>query len=377
MYSVPVNLEITSSDNFYFTCPSYGFISPILSIIDEIISKNPKINIIVMDENIRLFWHQLMTNKGVQWNLIFLNTKPPGRYRDILSWLKIRPIIKKLYEENFKSIENSYFYCCGHATNFILFSLVKLIAQNNTVIFLNIFYAHLPRLRSLKALILSFHTRLFYGMDVTVRRFEYSQSPLVFLSDRFFKKLNIPFHEFKYHYDACILQKYNSIPSRYTSGKKIMVLDDDCLSYDSRMEGQILNCFRAIKNIIDQNFIDDEVLYKPHPNPDFNSKASNSIFSSYDQLPSFMNADFIFANSNIQIVLGGVSAVLSTAAGNTDILAISYLKLMPFQDEKNKCRMIEFWTQVGDGKIRFIKSLEELGLLLKGILRPKKQQVRQ
>lgn len=375
MYSFPENLVITSSDKFYFTCPSYGFISPVLSLIDEIISNNPEINIIVMDEQMRLFWHQLITNKGVHWNLIFLNTKPPGRYRDLLSWLKIRPAIRKLFEENFKSVENSYFYCCGHATNFILFSLVKLIARKNTVVFLNIFYVHLRKLHSLKALILSIHTRLFYGIDVTVRRFDYSKTPLVYLSERFFKKLNIPLHEFKYHYDARLLQKYNSIPSRYTSGRRIMWLDDDCSSYDSRKEGQILNCFKAIKSIIDENFAKDEVLYKPHPNPHFQPKASTSICGDYEGLPIFMNADFVLANSNIQFILGGVSAVLSTAAKNTDIMAISYLNLMPFEDEKTKLSMVEFWTQAGDRKILFINSLEEMSSLLKGSPRLAKQQV--
>jgi len=365
MYSFPKNLKITSSDKFYFTCPSYGFISPILSLIDEIISNNPEINIIVMDEHMRLFWHQLITNKGVPWKLIFLNTDPPGRYRDVLSWVKIRSTIRNLYEENFKSVENSYFYCCGHATNFILFSLVKLIAKQNTVVFLNIFYAHLRKLYSLKALIFSIHTRLFYGIDVTIRHFDFNRTPLVYLSDRFFRKLDIPFYEFPYHYDARLLQKYNTIPPRYTFGKRILWLGDDGLAYDGRMEDQTLNCFKAIKSIIDENFTQDEVLYKPHPNPLSCPESIALVRNDYKALPSFMNADFVISNPNIKFVLGGVSAVLSTAAKHTDIVAISYLNLMPFEDEKTKYRMIKFWTQLGGRKIRFINSLEELNSLFK------------
>lgn len=365
MYSFPKNLVITSSDKFYFTCPSYGLISPVLSLIDEIIPKNPEINIIVMDEQIRLFWDNLMTNKSLDLNLIFLNTKPPGRFRNVLSWLKIRPLIRQLFEDNFKSIENSYFYCCGHAIDLVLFSLVRLIAKKNTVVFLNILYPDAPRLYSLIALILLIHTWVFYRLDVTIRCFGFQQTPFVFLSDRFFKKLNIPLHEFKYHYDARLLQKYNSIPSRYTSGKKIMWLDDDCLVYGSKMQDQVLNCFKAIKSIIDENFTKNEVLFKPHPNLMSHTKNPTSIYADYEEMPSFMNADFIISNPNIKFILGGFSAVLSTAAINTDIMAISYLKLMPFQDQKTKSREIEFLMQLGGQKVLFINSLEELNILFK------------
>ena len=318
-----------------------------------------------MDEHMRLFWRQLIAAKEFPWNCIMLNTNPPGRFRDILSWFRIRPAVRKLYEKNFKSINNSYFFCCGHATNFILFALVKMIAKTNTVVFLNIFYVQLRRFYSLKALFLILHTRILYQLDVTVRRFDYSKTPLVFLSNRYFKKLSIPLYEFKYHYDDLLLKKYNSIPTHFKSGKKILLLVDDCISYDIKRTVAISNWFKAIKTIIDENFDFEEVLYKPHPNPVFNSKASISICRDYEQLPSFMNADFIIANSRLQFIIGGVSAVLSTAAAYTDITAISYLNLMPFENEKTKRRMVRFWTQVGEGKIHFINSLEELSVLLK------------
>lgn len=365
MYSFPENLVITSSDKLYFTCPSYGFIAPILSLIDEIISRNPEINIIVMDEQMRVFWDRLITNKSLNWNLIFLNRKQPGRYRNVLSWLKIRPFIRKLFEDNFKSIENSHFYCCGTAIDLVLFSLVKLIAIKNTVVFLDISYPDTQKSYSLKSLFLLIHTWIFYRLNVTVRRFDYKEMPFVFLSERYFKKLDIQLHEFKYHYDARLLQKYNPISARYTSGKKIMWLDDDGSVYGNEMQDQALNCLKAIKSIIDENFTKNEILFKAHPNPYFHAKNLTSIYADYEEMPSFMNADFIIANSNIQYILGGVSAVLATAAVHTDILAISYLNLMPFEDEKTKHSMVEFWTQFGVRKILFVDSLEELDLLFK------------
>lgn len=365
MYSFPENLVVTSSDKFYFTCPSYGFISPVLSLIDEIISKNPEINIIAMDEQMRLFWDNLITNKSLNWNLIFLNTKQPGRYRNILSWLKIRPLIRKLFEDNFKSIENSYFYCCGNAIDLVLFSLVKLIAKKNAVVFLNIYYADTKINVSLKALILLLHTWLIYRLDVSVRSFDFSKQPRVYLSENFFKKLNVQLHKFKYYYNARLLEKYNPIPDWYTSDKKIMWLDDDCFAYSSKMQGQVLNCFKAIKSIIDENFAKSEVLFKAHPNPMFQAKNLTSIYSDYEKLPSFMNADFIIADPNIEFILGGFSAVLCTTAKNSAITVISYVKLMPFQNQKIKNRVIEFWMQFGDQKILFIDSLEELDSLFK------------
>ena len=363
MYSFPHNIVITSSDKFYFTCPSYGFISPVLSLIDEVISKNPEINIIVMGEQMRLFWDQLITNNNLNWNLIFLNTKHPGRYRNVLSWLKIRPTIRKLFDDNFRSVKNAYFYCCGYAVDSILFSLVKLIAIKNTVVFLNIFYSEAPKNYSLKSLLLLIHTWTFCRINVSIRCFVFDKTPYVCLSERYFKKLNIQLHEFKYFYDASLLQKYNPIPARYTSGKKIMWLDDDCSYYDRKMQGQILNYFKTMKSIIDENFTKNEVLYKPHPNPYFKSKNLTSIYGDYEELPSFMNADFIISNPNIKYILGGMSAVLSTAAKNTDIKVISYLKLMPFKDQKVKKSMMELWMQESDQNILYIDSLDELNSL--------------
>lgn len=365
MYSFPDKNVITSSDKFFFTCPSYGFISAILSIIEEIISKQPEINIIVMDEQMRLFWHQLISNKSLNWNIIYLDTAPPGRYRNVLSWLKIRPTVRRLFEGNFKSVRNAYFYCCGHATNFILFSLVKMIAKKNTVVFLNILYPVTRKLYSLKALILLIHTRVFYGIDVTARYFAYDNEPLIYLSESFFKKLNIQLHEFKYQYNARLLQKYNPIPACYTSGKKIVWLDDDCSVYDKRMQDQIVNCFKSIKNIVDKYFTINEVIYKAHPNPYFQSKNSTWLYGDYEELPAFMNADFIISNPNIEFIIGGNSALLSTAASNTNIMTISYLKLMPFEDQEIKRSMVEFWMGIADQKILYVNSLEELDFLFK------------
>jgi len=365
MYSFPESLKITSSDKFYFTCPSYGFISPVLSLIDGIISKNPEINIVVMDEQMRLFWDQLITNKSLNWNLIFLDTRPPARYRNVLSWLKIRPLIRKLFKDNFKSIENSYFYCCGYAIDLVLFSLVKLIAIKNTVVFLDISYPDTQKSYSLKSLFLLIHTWVFYRLDVTIRGADYKKSPFVFLSDRYFKKLDVQLHEFKYHYNARLLQKYNPIPARYTSGKKIMWLGDNCSSYGNEMQGQVQDCFKTIKSIIDENFTKNEILFKAHPNLNFHAKNLASIYDDYEEMPSFMNADFVISNPNIKFILGGNSVMLSTAAIHTNIIAISYLKLIPFQDQKTKSNLIEFLIQLGDRKILFVDSLEELDLLFK------------
>ena len=318
-----------------------------------------------MNEQMRLFWHQLISNNNLNWNILYLDTTPPGRYRNLLSALKIRPAIRKLFNDNFKSVENSFFYCCGPAVDSILFSLVKLIATKNTVVFLNIFYSETHKSYSLKSLLLLIHTWVFCGINVNVRYYDFDKAPFVCLSECYFKKLNIQLHEFKYFYDASLLQKYNPIPASYTSGKKIMWLDDDCSYYDRKMQGHIIDCFKAIKCIIDDNFTKNEVLYKPHPNPYFKSKDLTSIYGDYEELPSFMNADFIIPNPNIKYILGGMSAVLSTAAKNTNIKVISYMKLMPFEDQDNKMSMFKLWMQESGQKIIFIDSLTELNILFK------------
>ncbi|WP_022668282.1 hypothetical protein [Desulfospira joergensenii] len=361
VYSFPKNIKIAHSDKFYFTCPSYGFITPILSIIDEIMPANPQIEIIVMNEQMRLFWQQLITSKSLSWNLVFLPTRPPGRFRNALSWLRIRPAIRKLYEKNFKSVAGAYFFCCGHGSDLILFSLVKMIASENKVIFLNIQTTETIRVLNLKALVLYLHNWVIYRLDITIRRFQFSEKPRVFLSKNFFKKLGAPFHEFKYFYCHNLLKKYNSIPSQYISGKKLLVLADTYLIYDKKKKEEIHNCLQEIKQTIGRNFSRSEVLYKLHPNSMFQREDIDKIFEEYEKMPSFMSADFIFSDSKIEFIIGSLSAALSTAAKHTDITAISYSKLMPFEKQKiKKKNMLDFWSEESDQKIRFIGSIEEL-----------------
>ncbi|MGV8058413.1 MAG: hypothetical protein AB2L12_10375 [Smithellaceae bacterium] len=360
MYSFPENFNINSSDKFYFTCSSYGFISPILSLIDKIISKSSDINIIVMDEQMDLFWRQLITNRSLEWNLIYINTKLPGRYRNVLSWLKIKPAIKKLFEDNFKAVRNSHFFCCGHVSDLILFSLVKLLAKQNNIVFLNIFYSDTYICYSLKSLLLLVHTWLFYDIDVSIRCSVINKSPQIYLSELFFKKINAQLYEFKYHYDPSLLQKYYPIPTSYTSDKKIMWLDDDSCIYERKMQSHSLTCLKAIKSIVDSNFANNEVLYKRHPSQEFHSKGFAAIYSDYLELPSFINADFVISNPNIKFILGGFSAVLCTAAKNSNIKAISYVKMIPFEDQNFTRHMVEYWMKESDQKILFPDSLEEL-----------------
>jgi hypothetical protein len=246
----------------------------------------------------------------------------------------------------------------------VLFSLVRLIAKKNTVLFLNIFYTNARKHYSLKALFLLLHTWIFYGIDVTIRSFDFNKSPQVWLSERFFKKLNTELYEFKYHYDARLLQKYNPIPISHTLDKKVLWLDDDSLLYVKNIRDRSLSCLKALKSIIDKKFAKNEVLYKRHPSPEFHSKGLTSIYSDYEECPFFMNADFIISNPNIKLILGGLSAVLCTAAKNTNIVAISYIKLIPFEDEDSKRSNIEYWMQESDNKIIFLDSPEELNFLI-------------
>ena len=365
LYSFPKNITVNNCDKFYFICPSYGFITPILSIIDGILPANPQIYIVVMNEQMRLFWQQLIANKNLSWKLSFLPTRPPGRLRNVLSWFKIRPAIRKLYEENFKSVAGAYFFCCGHGSDLILFSLIKMIALKNKVVFLNIHTAETIRVLNLKALIFFLHNWFIYRLDITIRRFEFSEKPRVFLSESFFKRLGVPFYEFKYFYCQSLLKRYNSIPSQYISGKKILLLADTYFFYDKMKKEQIQNCLQKIKQTIENNFDKSEVLYKLHPNSMFQRIEIDKIFEEYEKLPSFMNADFLFSNSKIEFIIGSFSAVLGTAAKYTDITAISYSKLMPFEKKKTKKKVLDFWSEESDQKIRFIESIEELDSIFK------------
>ena len=209
------------------------------------------------------------------------------------------------------------------------------------------------------------HTWIFYRLNVVIKRFDYKETPFIFLSERYFKKLGIQLHEFQYHYDVRLFQKYNPIPACYTAGKKIVWLDDDCSLYGSEMQDRVFDSLKEIKSIIDKNFTPQEILLKSHPNPIFHAKNLVPIYRDYEELPSFMNADFVISNPDVRFILGGNSAVLSTAAIHTNVAAISYLKLMPFQDQNTKRDVIDFLIRLGDQKILFVDSLEELDLLFK------------
>jgi hypothetical protein len=353
---------IPSSDVYYFTCPSYGFISLILSIIEEIPTVNPQITIIVFDDQMRSFWCQLTANNRLNWTILLLQTKIPGRFRHVRSWMKIRPTVNRLFKDHFLPIRHSCFVCCGSANDVILFSLIKRIAPHNVIIFLDIAALDTPALYNVKSLILLLHTWIFYKLDVTIRNV--AGQPSIFLSSRFFTNRNIRHHKLEYYYNADLLRKYNPVSASLTHGIKLLWLDDDSLTYSRPLRHEIHVCLRALKRIVDSHFAKHEVLYKRHPNPGFHSREFKSIYADYAEFPSHISADFIFTNSGIQYILGGLSVVLSTAARNSDMSAISYAKLIPYEDEDYKRQVIELRVQDSDQKIVFLDSVDEFQALL-------------
>jgi len=362
MHLVSGENDASSSHKYYFVCPSYGFISPILSIIESTTSHHPEITIFVIDEQMRLFWQHLIIEKDLDWKLIQLNATVPGRFRNVRSWLNVRFIVKRLYEDHFRSICHSSFYCCGSANNLVLFSLIKRIAKNNHVIFLDLSSITFPKLYSLKSFIVLIHTWIFYRLDVSIRNI--AGQPGVFLSEGFFAKHNIQRCQFEYHYDERLLQKYNPVCGSYTQGKRVLWLDDDSLTYTEKLRDDIHTFLRSLKCIIDTHFEKKEILFKRHPNPGFQSTGFQTIYSDYDEYPSYLSADFIISNGHIEVMLGNLSAVLSTAAKNSSILTISYAKLIPYEDEHYKRCLIDLRIRESNQKVIFIESLEELESLL-------------
>lgn len=347
-----------SSNKYYFTCPSYGFITSILSVIDRIVTHDPEITIFVLDEQMRRFWQLLITANNLDWKITTLNTKIPGRFRNIRSWLKIRHIENRLFEDHFRAISQSYFYCCGSANDLILFSLIDRIAKNNRVVFLDLVSVAFPALYNLKSAVVLIHTWFFYRLDVRI--LNVAGQPSIFLSDAFFKKRKIQHKRINYLYDPDLLRKYNPLSPSLTSGKIILWLDDDSLTYTKKLRGDILVFLRALKRIVDQHFAKDEVLYKRHPNPGFQSRDFTAIYDDYDEYPSYVSADFILSNSNIRYVVGGLSAVLSAAAKNSGIRVVSYAKFVPYEDQAYKRRVIDLRMRESDQKISFPDSMEEL-----------------
>lgn len=188
---------------------------------------------------------------------------------------------------------------------------------------------------SLKSLIVFLHARLFYGIDVKI--LNVNNQPYPYLSDRFFKKLKIQREKgLGYVYDTHLLEKYNPVDDSLTSGKSILWLNDNCWLFEHKTNGNVREVLITIKEYIDARFKKTEVLYKCHPNPRFQSSKLASICQEYAECPSYIPADFLLFNASVKFIIGGFSTILSTAAKNTNITTISYVKLIPFEDEGEK-----------------------------------------
>jgi hypothetical protein len=224
-------------------------------------------------------------------------------------------------------------------------------------------YPSFYNIKSIAYLILG---NLVYNIEIKIVNVD--DKPVPTLSYRFFKNRNIKNISAKeYPYDTNILSGYNLDNGEVPKNKRIVLLDDQCniSSSHSRMELSII--LRKLKEIIKSNFSQDQVLFKRHPNPEFYSKEFDSIYSPFSEYPYYIPADFIFLHPNIRFVIGGFSTTLATASKYDNIRSISYIKLVPFNNEDYRNQIIKFLKSESEDKIFFPDSWDELNLLLKSI----------
>lgn len=358
------------SNDYYFFCLAYSNIPAILSIIERKGISKLNIYIVVTLESRRLFWQELIKYNNLKWKIIFLEKITNYNIKNPLNWYKIRKDIKRIFENNFKFVCRSNIYFFSHSFVLDAFALIKMLSQaNNKIYFLDCDKLTLPKWsklyklkRAVGLLILGY---LYFGVDISIVNND--NNPIPTLSKRFFKKAKIQrINEREYPYDIDILEKYNFIKNDITENKSIVLLDDDCFPASSLSKEEYSKILVKLKKLIESNFKKNEVLFKRHPSIAFHTKEFNSIYSAYSECPSYLPADFIFLKPSIKWVIGGYSTVLRTIPKYYNVRSISYLKLIPFQNEDYKKFIIELQKKESDGKINLPNSWEELNLLLKG-----------
>lgn len=350
-------------NRYDFFSLAYSNVPPILSIIEKLYIKNLNINIVVHIESHRLFWQDLIKHNNVKWKLIFLNTDIKGSLKNPLSWIRIRKHINLLFKKNFQSVCDSHIYFFSSSFALMVFALIKLLAKRNRLYFIDCDKRVYPEWYNLKNIGKWFLMRLLYRVDIKIVKIGDRAAPT--LSKHFFEKAKVQrIGEREDFYDTEVLRKYNPINGEITFKKKIVLLDDDCWMPGYSSSEDIYKMLDILKKIIETNFSKSEILFKRHPNPQFHTTDYNSIYKDYSEYPYYVPADFIFLEPNIKFVIGRNSTVLPIASLHHGVKAISYLRLVPFQDERFKNRLIEILKKESSNEIVFPNSWDALSYLL-------------
>ena len=352
-------------NDYYFFSLSYSNIPAILSIIEKIDKLNSissNIHIIVHIESHSLFWQQLIRFHNLEWQVIFLDTNVAESLKNPLSWLKIRQSIKRTFKTHFQDLRDAQIYFFSLSPPLQVLALIKLLARNNRVYFLDCDRRTYPKWHNLINTVYRLLVRLSYGVDIELVRV--GDSALSFLAEGFIKKAKVQQLACQHYYDVRILKKYDFVDSEIKAGKRIVLLDDDCYLYEPPSSREAYKMLKTLRKVIESNFSKSEVLFKRHPNPMFHTKDFGSIYGDYLEYPYYIPADFIFLGPNIELIIGGFSTTLAIAARHFNIRSISYLKLVPFQNEGFKAHIIETLMSESDNKIAFPDSWQELNSLL-------------
>ena len=359
----PVSIPFVNSKAYYFVCPSYGHVMGILYFIENLKIADKEITIITISCELNKYWINLIKNKGLQWHVLYLDTSLPWRFRNVAAWFTIGAKVKRLYESTFKLIDNCSIYCFASGLDFVLLSIIKCASKNNFVVFVDIGPRSYPLLYSVKALIIYLHTLLFYHIK-EIKVLDVDKNPYVFLSESFFEKHKTPHYCIPYIYNSKLATKYLPELGDILTNKHILWLDDDCWLYEKK-KGDAFKVLTEIKRVISKTVNPNIVLYKKHPNPNFHLPDLSTIYQEYIEFPSNIPADFIINGPEIRYVISGFSTVLSIAAAHTNIIAISYIKLIPFRNENHKKHIIEFLTQESmPGRIMFVDSVDDISSFL-------------
>lgn len=353
--------------DYYFFSLSYSNIPAILSIAERLDSTESNVHIIVHIESHRLFWQELIKVNHLKWQVIFLDISREGSLKNPLSWFQTRQSLKRTFQAQFQALHNAHVYFFSLSPPLPVLAMIDRLARRNTIYFLDCDQRDFPKWRGLRNRAYRFLVRIIYEIDVDMVRIGDSAAP--FLSEDFIKQAQVQQLTGQHYYDVAILKKYDFVGDDIKAGKRLVVLDDDCYLYEAPSNGETGKALSTLKKVIASKFPDREVLYKRHPNPAFHTRNFDSIYGDYVEYPYYVPADFIFFNPDIELVIGGFSTTLALAAKHFNTRAISYLKLIPFQNEVFKDSIIETLRSESNDKIAFPDSWEELNSLLTGSMK--------
>jgi hypothetical protein len=339
---------LSNSKKILFFCQAPADIQYILHFIQNC-NKDCEIHIKII--NVQGMFHFFKYIALKKTKLQFIPYKYNLLLNDLISILKTKIYLKKLYNNSFRKYEEFDVFFFSHLYDYISFYFISKLKKSNRIFFIN----HYDDLRinecskyqsKFKKGIIKLIYYIITGINFLILDFE-NEATIEFP----FTKYNIS--EIKYSYlDSAIYEKYSYTIGEKRKEKRLLILENNFDELDF-FEEYIQTTLKILK-IISEKY---EVFIKPHPRLGYSKFLKNHI---KNEIPMWVPAEFINFN-DFDIVLGISSTALNIISTRINKPVISLSNLYKWKNDKKR----QNWNKNASEKIILFEKLSDLRNFLK------------